>query len=206
MVARRPKASDLELLRAVYASQLREGRADSNRVAGFLSVPVAYARSALAVATRRGLLNRGAEGFGLTRTGRKKLKVVMIGGAFEIIHPGHIHTISEARKLGNTLVVVVATDESVLKNKGREPVTTQEWRVRLVSSLREVDIALPGNKGSIYDILLRVRPDVVAIGYDQHHDPAEIEKEAARRGLKLVVSRLSTPIPAVKTSKILVSL
>ncbi len=42
-------------------------------------------------------------------------------------------------------------------------------RVALVSSLRQVDLALPGNKGSIYDILVKIRPDVVALGYDQRH-------------------------------------
>jgi FAD synthetase len=138
--------------------------------------------------------------------GRRRLKVVMIGGAFEIIHPGHIQTFSAARKLGNTLVVVVATDESVSRNKGRPPVTNQEWRVMLVSSLRQVDLAVPGNRGSIYDILPRIRPDVVAVGYDQVHDTEDIVREAAKRGVEIEVARLETPIPEVKTSKILQSI
>ncbi len=49
----------------------------------------------------------------------------MLGGAFEIIHPGHVLALSEAKGLGNTLVVVVATDESVERNKGRPPRPTR---------------------------------------------------------------------------------
>ena len=130
----------------------------------------------------------------------------MIGGAFEIIHPGHIHAFLDARQLGNTLVVVVATDESVLRNKGRPPVTRQELRVMLVSSLRSVDLALAGNRGSIYDILRRIRPDVVAVGYDQGINAEDIVREAAKRGVETEVARLGTPIPEVKTSRILQSL
>jgi len=131
---------------------------------------------------------------------------VMLGGAFEIIHPGHVLALSEARGLGNTLVVVVATDESVERNKGRPPATNQALRVALVSSLRQVDLALPGNQGSIYDILVRIRPDVVALGYDQRHNGGEIVREAAKRGVAISTARLGSPIPDVKTSKILTSL
>jgi FAD synthetase len=65
-----------------------------------------------------------------------------------------------------------------------------------------VDVSLAGGAGSIYDTLEKVRPDVVALGYDQIHNPADIEAEARRRGLELTVVRLSTPLPEVKTSKI----
>ena len=69
--------------------------------------------------------------------------------------------------------------------------TPQEWRVKLVSSLREVDAALPGGHGSIYDTLEKVRPDFVALGYDQKHNPQDIENEARRRGMELSVVRLT---------------
>jgi cytidyltransferase-like protein len=163
-------------------------------------------REALRAASEKRLLKVNKSELELTALGRSRLKVVMVGGAFEIVHPGHVHTLSAAKKLGNTLVVVVATDESVLRNKGRPPVTNQDSRVTMVSSLRQVDLAIPGNKGSIYEILLRVRPDVVAVGYDQVHNPEDIVREAAKRGVRMQVARLETPIPEVKTSKILQSL
>ncbi len=196
----------LELLREVYVENLRDGRASAGSIGTRLGVAPGLIRSALRDASARKLVRTAKGLVELTPAGRRRLKVVMIGGAFEIIHPGHVDALSEARRLGNTLVVVVATDGSVEKNKGRPPVTNQALRVGLVSSIRQVDLALPGNKGSIYEILSRIRPDVVALGYDQHHNGDEIVQEAARRGIRIRASRLGSQLPDLKTSKILVSL
>jgi cytidyltransferase-like protein len=201
----RPLAT-LDILREVYLASLRDGRARAGAIAKALREPASSVRSALGDASARGLVRVVKGSPELTPAGRRLLKVVMLGGAFEIIHPGHVIALSEARSLGNTLVVVVATDESVERNKGRSPATDQPLRVALVSSLRQVDLALPGNKGSIYDILARIRPDIVALGYDQHHSGEEIVREAAKRGVAISAARLGSPIPGVKTSKILMSL
>jgi len=197
---------EIELLRAVYSANLRTGRATMEGLEGGSGETAHEVAEAVGAAARAGLVADGGEsGFRLTEEGRARLKVIMIGGAFEIIHPGHVHTMAEARKHGNTLVAVVATDKAVLKNKGREPVTPQEWRVKLVGAVKSVDVALAGGQGSIYDTLERVRPDVVALGYDQKHNPAEIEDEARRRGITVSVVRLDSPMPGVKTSKIISS-
>lgn len=197
--------STVDLLREVYIENLRAGRASAPSVAEGLGVGAASVRRSLREASAAGLVSASRGRLGLTSKGRRRLKVVMMGGAFEIIHPGHINALSEARRLGNTLVVVVATDESVEKNKGRPPVTSQAMRVELVSAIRPVDLALPGNKGSIYEILLKIRPDVVALGYDQHHNAEDIVREAAKRGLTITAARLGAQSPHVKTSKILTS-
>jgi cytidyltransferase-like protein len=196
----------LDLLRAVYVVGMRDGAARTGAVGQALGLPPAAVRTALREAEAKGLVRAKRGTLGLTTAGRRRLKVVMLGGAFEIIHPGHVHALSEARGLGNTLVVVVATDESVERNKGRPPATSQALRVALVSSLRQVDLAVPGNKGSIYDILVKIRPDIVAIGYDQRHNGEEIVREAGKRGVVVSTARLGSPNPELKTSKILMSL
>jgi len=207
-----PKAKDvrplatLDFLREVYISNLRGGKGRVGAIGKALGAPRSSVRSALNNASAKGLVSERGGSAELTSAGRRRLKVVMLGGAFEIIHPGHIHALSEARNLGNTLVVVVATDESVERNKGRPPATGQALRVALVSALRQVDLAVPGNKGSIYEILVRIRPDVVALGYDQHHNSDSIVREAAKRGVMVSTARLGSPIPDVKTSKLLMSL
>ena len=99
--------------------------------------------------------------------------------------------------------MVVATDRTVGKNKGREPITDEATRVDLVSAIRHVDLAILGNQGGIYDTLEKVRPDIVALGYDQHHNAEEIEREGRRRGIDLQTRRLSTRRPDLKTTKIL---
>lgn len=197
---------EIDLLRAVYSARLRGRASTLPEIATELGAASAEVDAAVKAAAGKGLVVLQGGGATLTQAGRSALKVVMIGGAFEIIHPGHLHTMDQARMLGNTLVVVVATDKSVLKNKGREPVTSQEWRVRLVSAIRTVDVAVAGGQGSIYDTLEKVKPDVVALGYDQRHNPTEIEEEARRRGIDLKVVRLDSPVPEMKTSKIIGSL
>ncbi len=193
---------ETDILRAVYSTTLLEGRSTLEAVAKSLGEPLPEVAEKLQAAASAGLVLTHGDELSLTPEGRSKLKVVMIGGAFEIIHPGHLHTIEQAKTLGDTLVVVVATDKNIVKNKRRDPVTTQEWRVKLVSAVRGVDVSLAGGAGSIYDTLEKVRPDVVALGYDQIHNPGDIEAEARRRGLELTVVRLSSPLPEVKTSKI----
>jgi cytidyltransferase-like protein len=201
-----PHIDTLTVLKAVYVTNVNEGGARVASICKTLASGPTSVRAALREASRKKLVKAAKGAIELTALGRRRLKVVMMGGAFEIIHPGHVLALSEARRLGNTLVVVIATDGSVERNKGRAPVTDQATRVGLVSSLRLVDLALPGNKGSIYDILLRIRPDVVALGYDQRHSGEEIEREAAKRGLRVRAARLGTTVPDLKTSKILSSL
>ena len=196
----------LDILRQVYVASLKDGRARTSSMGASLGLSAPAVISAVRDASAKKLVRTSKGLVELTPAGRRRLKVVMMGGAFEIIHPGHIYALAEAKRLGNTLVVVVATDESVRRNKDRAPVTDQALRVGLVSSLRQVDLALPGNKGSIYEILLRIRPDIVALGYDQRHSAEEIVREATKRGVPVRAARLGTNVPDLKTSKILLSL
>ena len=71
-------------------------------------------------------------------------KIVLAGGVFDIIHPGHINTLNAAKKLGDTLVVVVATDKTTLKMKKRKPLHNAQLRQELVSSLSKVDLCIIG--------------------------------------------------------------
>ena len=105
----------------------------------------------------------------LTEIGRNSLHVVLAGGVFDIIHPGHIHTLNAAKALGDVLVVVVATDNTSEKMKKRKPLHTQEQRQELVNSLSMVDLCLVGQEDDIFKTVNRVRPQIIALGYDQVH-------------------------------------
>jgi FAD synthetase len=115
---------------------------------------------------------------------------VMASGVFDILHPGHIHYLSEARKLGDELVVVVATDATVRAHK-HEPITTEKMRLELVQNLKPVDHAVLGREGDMFSVVADIRPDVIAIGYDQSFNERELEKKLAERGLKVKVVRLA---------------
>lgn len=114
---------------------------------------------------------------------------VMATGVFDLLHPGHVYFLSEARKLGDELVVVVARDNTARKFK-HEPITAEASRLQLVSALKPVDRAVLGHEGDIYEILTEIRPDVIALGYDQIHDEDKILAECRRRGLATRVVRL----------------
>jgi len=101
---------------------------------------------------------------------------VMAVGVFDLLHAGHLHYVEQAKSLGDELVVVVAHDDTVRKQK-HEPVTNQELRRRMVEGLKPVDKAIVGNPPSepIFDILNIVKPDIIALGYDQKHSRDSIK-------------------------------
>ena len=115
---------------------------------------------------------------------------VLATGVFDILHPGHVHFLTEAKKIGDELVVVVARD-SVAQKMKRLPFIPENIRVAMVGSLKPVDRAILGVEGNIYDILSEVRPDIVALGYDQEFNPDEIVAEGKKRGLELKVVKVS---------------
>ena len=96
-------------------------------------------------------------------------KIVLAGGVFDIIHPGHINTLNAAKKLGDFLVVVIATDKTAVKMKKRKPLHSAQLRQELVSSLNMVDLCIIGNDEDIFKTVDLVKPQVIALGYDQTH-------------------------------------
>ncbi len=138
----------------------------------------------------------------LTPEGRKKITVVLTGGVFDIIHRGHIYTLSKAKALGDVLVVVVARDRIVEKLRGKSAMNSERDRAELVNSIKYVDAALLGSEEDPLGAMYVVKPDIIAIGYDQKHDEREIETKALERGLKVRVKRLDSPIPDMKSTKI----
>src|SRR4029079_5702150 len=139
----------------------------------------------------------------LTFLGRGLLKIVLIGGVFDIVHPGHIHTLKDAKSHGDILVVVVAKSSTAHKiNKNRKIYHDEFLRRELVSSIRYVDYALIGREGTLYDTVEFVKPDIIALGYDQKHTEKEIAMNCLKRGINTRVIRLNTPLPGSKSTQI----
>ncbi len=138
----------------------------------------------------------------LTELGRTSLRVVLAGGVFDIIHPGHIHTLNSAKSLGDVLVVVVATDKTTEKIKKRTPLHNQKQRQDLVNSLSMVDLCLIGHEGDIFKTVEIVKPEIVALGYDQIHQEKFITDGCRKINLNVKVARLQSPNPEISSSKI----
>lgn len=154
-----------------------------------------------------------------------RLKKVLVCGVFDLLHLGHLRFFKQARHFGNHLTVLVARDSNVLKAKGRKPFFRERERLRLLSSLKAVDRVVLGDARSLYKGVLKAKPDVLVLGYDQlesagkllglagkskaggrgkKFSETEIEETLARRGLRVKVVRLRGGLlPArFKSSKI----
>ena len=138
----------------------------------------------------------------LTEMGRDSLRIVLAGGVFDIIHPGHIHTLNAAKLLGDVLVVVVATDNTAVKMKKRTPIHSQEQRQELVNSLEVVDLCLIGQENDIFKTVNHVKPQIIALGYDQIHQERYITEGCKKIELNARVARLQSPMPESSSSKI----
>lgn len=101
--------------------------------------------------------------------GRKK--IVLASGVFDLLHLGHVRFLEEAKKAGGRdteLIVIIARDSTVEKSKGRKPVMPENQRRALVESLKVVDEAVLGfEEFDVGDVIKRIKPDVIALGYDQ---------------------------------------
>ena len=138
----------------------------------------------------------------LTEFGRTALHVVLAGGVFDIIHPGHTYTLNAAKALGDVLVVVVATGNTAVKMKKRMPLHAENQRQELIASLSMVDLCLIGKEGDIFKTVELVKPDIIALGYDQVHQEKFITDGCKNLNLNVRVARLQSPIPEFSSSKI----
>lgn len=122
------------------------------------------------------------------------MRKVLAFGSFDILHKGHILYLTEARKLGSSLTVIVARDASIRMFKGRDPFFDEKTRLYMIGSLKVVDKAVLGGKLSkpsdVYNIFLKYRPDVVAIGYDQRVDVDELRSWLRAHSIDAKVVRI----------------
>lgn len=121
-------------------------------------------------------------------------KVVLASGVFDLLHLGHVKFLEEAKKAGGKdaeLLVIVARDSTVQRMKGRKPIMPENQRRALVESLRVVDEAVLGLEDfNIGDVIDRVKPDVIALGYDQKEMETEVREFVKKHGLHVRVVRL----------------
>ncbi len=138
----------------------------------------------------------------LTKIGRSSIKVVLTGGVFDIIHLGHIHTLNSAKSLGDVLVVVVATDKTVMAIKKKIPLHNQNQRCVLINSLKMVDLGVVGSEKDIFATVRDIKPEVIALGYDQIHQEKFITDGCKKLNLNVEITRLYSPMPEISSSNI----
>lgn len=114
---------------------------------------------------------------------------VLATGTFDILHPGHILFLSRARELGDELYVIVAR-ESMIRHKPK-PVIPDEQRLKMVSELKVVDRAVLGSESNMFEPVMDIKPDIIALGYDQTFDVLKLENELHERNINARIVRIS---------------
>jgi FAD synthetase len=128
---------------------------------------------------------------------------VLATGTFDLLHPGHILYLSEAKNMGDELYVIVAR-ESMIRHKPK-PIIPDEQRLEMVSSLEIVDKAILGSDSDIFIPIKQIQPDIIALGYDQGFDIQQLEKDLHDKGFSCKVVRVSHSLscPLCSSGKII---
>ncbi len=116
-------------------------------------------------------------------------KKVMAFGTFDILHPGHLAYLKEAKELGDLLTVIVSRDRNAEKLKSRKPHNNQENRLRKITSLAIVDEAILGSEKDFFKDIRKIKPDFIALGYDQKAD--WLEDKLKKENLKIEIKRMN---------------
>ncbi len=95
------------------------------------------------------------------------MKKIIVFGSFDPLHQGHLNFFNQAKKLGDYLIVVVARDENIKKNKNREVRFGEDERMKAVEATQIANEVMLGDESDSYTILEKINPDVIAVGYDQ---------------------------------------
>ncbi len=131
------------------------------------------------------------------------MKKVMCFGTFDILHEGHKFYLTQAKRLGDYLVVVIARDETVKEVKQQLPLNNETIRVRNLQQLGIADKVFLGNSGDKLKVVEDEKPDIICLGYDQTSFTDKIREKLQQRGVDAEVVRLSAYKPDVYKSSLL---
>ena len=134
------------------------------------------------------------------------LKTVLVSGTFDGLHEGHINYFQQARKYGQRLICIVGRGKITEQIKGKPPRYSEKERVRFVKQCPEIDrvyLGILGDEDAIYNFTASLRPDVIALGYDQTAYTENLEKEMQKRGLTVKIVRLKPYKPKKYKSSLL---
>lgn len=94
-------------------------------------------------------------------------KIVMTNGCFDIIHPGHINFLNEAKSLGDKLIVAVNSDDSIRRIKGQSrPINNLNSRMKILSEIKSVDYVVSFDEDTPYNLITKIKPDFLVKGGD----------------------------------------
>jgi FAD synthetase len=192
------------ILSKVFAHEL-QGTPTLTRLGSSLSGDPALLKGSVGKLEKDGLVLLQGDDLRLTPKGRSRIKVGLVAGVFDLVHPGHVAFLWWAKNKVDVLAAIVARDPNSRRRKGRSPIQSESDRLAVVSGFKPVDYACLGHEDDIYAPVLGIGPDLILLGKDQEADGRKIRSALARRGLKVrsVRSRVWDSGELSKTTKII---
>ncbi len=124
---------------------------------------------------------------------------IMVFGTFDIVHPGHKHFFAQARKLAGKhepfLIVSLARDKNVIRIKGKVPTSNELKRLKRIKALSEVDRAVLGAIGNHIPHIVKEKPEIIALGYDQSAYVGGLRVALSKEGVKVKIARMKPHLP-----------
>ena len=117
------------------------------------------------------------------------MKTVMAFGTFDLLHPGHINFLNQAKKF-DQLIIVIGRDRTVKQIKGKLPKHTEKQRLEAIKHLKLADKVLLGSLTDKYAAIKKYRPDIIALGYDQKYFTERLKQKLKKLRLNTKVIRL----------------
>lgn len=176
-------ASGLDLERAAYVANMAAGIAVKKLGTAAISLPELRTALRHALGAHQGILTQ-TELLSIVQDAKAKgEKIVMTNGCFDVIHPGHIQYLEQAKELGDRLIIAVNTDESVKKLKGdSRPINSLESRMAVLSALRVVDWVVPFSEETPEKLITVIKPNVLVKGGDYQVEQIAGHKAVLKNG------------------------
>jgi len=130
------------------------------------------------------------------------MKRVLVGGVFSILHPGHIFFLKKAKSFGNHLTVVLTHDNNVKKKSGSIIVPATQ-RKSVLEAVKYVDNVVIGDEMDFFKPIKKVKPDIIAFGYDQKFDIVWLRNTLKKNKMSCKIVRTKESFGSYSTSKIL---
>ncbi len=130
------------------------------------------------------------------------MRKVLVGGVFNIVHPGHVFFLKKAKELGDYLVVVIANDKTAARTK-QYAVRGQEERKRDVEKLGIANKVVIGDASDFMKVVREEKPDIIALGYDQRMNEYELKWMLAQSGVRCAIFRIKQNLRGYKTSRLI---
>lgn len=117
------------------------------------------------------------------------MTTILCTGTFDMLHAGHLNYFEQAKKCADTLVVIVARDATVEKERNKKPVMNEKDRLKLIQNMKIVDKAVLGDEHDKLKTVEMIKPDIICLGYDQKIDEVLLAQQLKTRGISAKIIR-----------------